>query len=179
MRTEGNEATQERIQFKSPYAPRQYTVRDILRARVRLGDIRAMIVLGIYYCYGIGGRFMERLAARLFAKAYSCTNDSAPAYCSRADICAIAGRLIYDRAALRAADRGFANEIRAMQKKEKEARQARTRKIKNKKSAREVSAKSSRSQTRQCPSLSEMVNFRDPSHSNLAGDELLAGALNL
>lgn len=105
---------------KTPHDPRQCTVVDILREKVRHRDVRAMTVLGLYYAYGIGCQRQIYHAACLFENAYSHTNDSEPAYRSQADICSLAGKLILDSAVLRSVDQDFADEIKAGQEQEQE-----------------------------------------------------------
>ena len=107
-----------RSDARAPHDPRQRTVRDILMNKVRNGDVRAMTVLGVYYAYGIGGRILQHYAARLFKNAYSLTNDSEPAYRSRANICSMAGKLILDRNVLKSVDRVFADEIRVQKQRD-------------------------------------------------------------
>lgn len=107
-----------RSDARAPHDPRQRTVRDILMNQVRDGDVRAMTVLGMYYACGIGGRRLQYYASRLFKNAYSLTNDSDPAYRSRADICSMAGKLILDRNVLKSVDCDFADEIRVQKQRD-------------------------------------------------------------
>lgn len=90
---------------KPPHDPRQCTVVDILREKVRHRDVRAMTVLGLYYAYGIGGRKLQYHAARLFYDAYLHTNDIN----SKEEIQLLARRLI-DIQVLMSVDVKFATE---------------------------------------------------------------------
>lgn len=99
-----------RSDARPPHDPRQRTVRDILLNRVRNGDVRAMIVLGVYYAYGIGGRKLHCYAARLFKDAYPLMDGPGAHYCTQSEVCGFAWKLL-ERSTWRSASRSFADEV--------------------------------------------------------------------
>lgn len=75
--------------------PRKCTTIDLLQEKVQQNDIRSMIMLSLYYIYGIGVEKSNETAAELLEKAYSIVQgDDERKIDGKSDITMVAGDVI-------------------------------------------------------------------------------------